>query len=198
MQEVPSALLFFCPLFLPAMSPPRSAELLPGLPSPPASRLWPPPAAINQIYGFWLNGPVLTYTEPMPVIQPLPSLLADRTGVCPIFGMDCGRSTPLALMTWDVQEEREKPGKRRIRQIIAARCDGQFKGIMRTSKRDWSGKRDSNSRPQPWQARIMLYQLDVVMSVLRYWINELQGEILERETRLELATPTLARSCSTN
>ena len=23
--------------------------------------------------------------------------------------------------------------------------------MMRTSKRDWSGKRDSNSRPQPWQ-----------------------------------------------
>ncbi|MGS4933977.1 hypothetical protein [Aeromonas caviae] len=39
----------------------------------------------------------------------------------------------------------------------------------------------------------MLYQLDVVMSVLRYWIDELQGEILERETRLELATPTLVR-----
>ncbi len=42
--------------------------------------------------------------------------------------------------------------------------------------------------------------------VLRNWIRVLGGEIefegfeerLERETRLELATPTLARSCSTN
>ena len=69
-------------------------------------------------------------------------------------------------MTWDVRG-REKAGKRRIRQIIAARCDGQFKGIMRTSKRNWSGKRDSNSRPQPWQARIMLYQQDAAVMVLR-------------------------------
>jgi hypothetical protein len=77
----------------------------------------------------------------------------------------------------------------------------------------------------------MLCQLNVAMSVLKYWIHELRGEIgagnetrtrdpdlgkvvlyqlsysrnrmssasdLERETRLELATPTLARSCSTN
>ncbi len=52
----------------------------------------------------------------------------------------------------------------------------------------------------------MLYQQDAAVMVLRNWIRVLGGEIefegfeerLERETRLELATPTLARSCSTN
>ncbi|MBL0678495.1 hypothetical protein [Aeromonas dhakensis] len=43
----------------------------------------------------------------------------------------------------------------------------------------------------------MLYQLNVAVIVLSNWIRELGGEIefeerLERETRLELATPTLA------
>ncbi len=161
-------------------------------------------AAINQNYELWLNAPILTYTEPLSVIQALPSLLADRKGLCPISGRLLASNTSWSYdLGW---RGREKAGKRRIRQIIAARCDGQFKGIMRTSKRDWSGKRDSNSRPQPWQARIMLYQQDAAVMVLRNWIRVLGGEIefegfeerLERETRLELATPTLARSCSTN
>ena len=46
----------------------------------------------------------------------------------------------------------------------------------------------------------MLYQQDAAVMVLRNWIRVLGGEIefegfeerLERETRLELATPTLA------
>ncbi|MDM5056485.1 hypothetical protein OB956_19745 [Aeromonas dhakensis] len=44
----------------------------------------------------------------------------------------------------------------------------------------------------------MLYQLNVAAIVLRNWIRELGGrdiefeERLERETRLELATPALA------
>ena len=174
---------------------------------------------------------------------------------------------------------------------------------MRTSKRDWSGKRDSNSRPQPWQGadhalptgcgnecveildlctsrreigagnetrtrdpdlgkvvlyqlsysrnrcllqvigagnetrtrdpdlgKVVLYQLSysrigiiicssllirigagnetrtrdpdlgkVVLYQLSYSRNRMSSASdLERETRLELATPTLARSCSTN
>ncbi len=48
------------------------------------------------------------------------------------------------------------------------------------------------------KARIMLYQLGVVINMFIYWIWVLRRERLERETRLELATPTLARSCSTN
>ena len=51
----------------------------------------------------------------------------------------------------------------------------------------WSGKRGSNSRPRPWQGRALPTEL------FPHWVWK-----LERETRLELATPTLARSCSTN
>ena len=48
----------------------------------------------------------------------------------------------------------------------------------------WSGKRDSNSRPPPWQGDALP--------------TELFPHFMERKTRLELATPTLARWCSTN
>ena len=57
------------------------------------------------------------------------------------------------------------------------------------SGRGWvtlSGKRDSNSRPRPWQGRALPTELFPQLNPL------------ERKTRLELATPTLARSCSTN
>jgi hypothetical protein len=57
---------------------------------------------------------------------------------------------------------------------------------------DWSGKRDSNSRPRPWQGRALPTELFPQQVLLTICI------CLERETRLELATPTLARSCSTN
>ncbi len=123
---------------------------------------------------------------------------------------------------------------------------------------DWSGKRDSNSRPRPWQGRALPTELfpqrnitytylvklfgagneiqtrdpslgkhrscstnlatpakrigagnetrtrdpdlgKVVLYQLSYSRNRLSlANNLERETRLELATPTLARSCSTN
>ncbi|MFQ2381315.1 hypothetical protein [Aeromonas dhakensis] len=89
--------------------------------------------------------------------------------------------------------------------IVLSNWIRELGGERLNLKRDWSGKQDSNSQPQPWQAWIMLYhQQDVAAIVLRNWICELRGkeiefkERLERETRLELATPTLARSCSTN
>ena len=51
----------------------------------------------------------------------------------------------------------------------------------------------------PDLGKVVLYQLSYsrlggsdAVCILRYF------QILERETRLELATPTLARSCSTN
>lgn len=40
--------------------------------------------------------------------------------------------------------------------------------------------------------------LDEIIAALRAAAPARQREGLERETRLELATPTLARSCSTN
>src|SRR5690606_8650256 len=58
----------------------------------------------------------------------------------------------------------------------------------------WSGKRDSNSRPRPWQGRALPTEL----FPLGWCVAVKANQILERETRLELATPTLARSCSTN
>ena len=70
----------------------------------------------------------------------------------------------------------------------------------------WSGKRDSNSRPRPWQGRALPTELfPLILFSNAYcpkhdiWMVLPFGfQILERETRLELATPTLARSCSTN
>ena len=61
----------------------------------------------------------------------------------------------------------------------------------------WSGKRDSNPRPRPWQGRALPTELfprvaAAVVTIL--YVNVL----LERKTGLEPATPTLARSCSTN
>ena len=52
--------------------------------------------------------------------------------------------------------------------------------------------------PSLGKAWMMLYQPGVVINMFIYWIWVLRRERLERETRLELATPTLARSCSTN
>ena len=49
---------------------------------------------------------------------------------------------------------------------------------MRTSKRDWSGKRDSNLRPQPWRKRgPCLPNRTAAVMVLRNWIRVLWGEI---------------------
>jgi hypothetical protein len=80
----------------------------------------------------------------------------------------------------------------------------------------WSGKRDSNSRPRPWQGRALPTELfpqwypggDLnphehnvhwILSPTCLPFHHLGIlKITERETRLELATPTLARSCSTN
>ncbi|WP_439844308.1 hypothetical protein [Aeromonas dhakensis] len=82
--------------------------------------------------------------------------------------------------------------------IVLSNWIRELGGERLNLKRDWSGKRDSNSRPQPWQAWIMLYQQDVAAIVLSNWIRELGRreiefeERLERETRLELATPALA------
>ena len=53
---------------------------------------------------------------------------------------------------------------------------------VRRYKKRWSGKRGSNSRPPPWQGGAL---------PLSYFRG------MERKTRLELATPTLARWCST-
>ena len=72
-----------------------------------------------------------------------------------------------------------------------------FKSLVSTdstTRANWSGKRGSNSRPRPWQGRALPTELfPLGWSVLCSTF-----QILERETRLELATPTLARSCSTN
>ncbi|WP_143248375.1 hypothetical protein [Aeromonas dhakensis] len=82
--------------------------------------------------------------------------------------------------------------------IVLSNWIRELGGERLNLKRDWSGKRDSNSRPLPWQARIMLYQLNVAVTVWRNWIRELGGreiefeERLERKTRLELAIPALA------
>src|SRR5690606_2705849 len=61
----------------------------------------------------------------------------------------------------------------------------------------WSGKRDSNSRPRPWQGRALPTEL-FPLGCSGAGVSCDTFQILERETRLELATPTLARSCSTN
>ena len=101
-------------------------------------------------------------------------------------------------------------GKRENRQTAgydkSSRRDVMGNSIQRDEDFEEIGrKRDSNSRPQPWQARIMLYQQDAAVMVLRNWIRVLgernsKGSKRDwsRETRLELATLTLARSCSTN
>ncbi len=102
----------------------------------------------------------------------------------------------------------------------------------------WSGKRDSNSRPRPWQGRalpteLFPHRVDAVASDDTHYHLDCDRSFfgagnetcnwptlgrdpwgrastlfsaifqqtlffLERETRFELATPTLARSCSTN
>ena len=64
-------------------------------------------------------------------------------------------------------------------------------------KKFWSGKGDSNSRPQPWQGYALPTEL-FPRSLFGFLNKKLNQKILERETRLELATPTLARLCSTN
>ena len=48
----------------------------------------------------------------------------------------------------------------------------------------------------PDLGKVVLYQLSY--SRLGVSVLDKHFQILERETRLELATPTLARSCSTN
>ena len=60
-----------------------------------------------------------------------------------------------------------------------------------------SGKGDSNSRPQPWQGYALPTELfpHIEQFLLKLTLKKTN---LERETRLELATPTLARLCSTN
>ena len=81
-----------------------------------------------------------------------------------------------------------------------------------------SGKRDSNSRPQPWQGCALPTELFPQIKKCPRQESNLHvsqhshlkrarlpfrhvgkwKRISERKTRLELATPTLARLCSTN
>ena len=75
-----------------------------------------------------------------------------------------------------------------------------------------SGKRGSNSRPQPWQGCALPTELFprfcstnwAILAFLRITPHYASFCLLnskfqrERKTRLELATPTLARLCSTN
>src|SRR5450830_88705 len=76
--------------------------------------------------------------------------------------------------------------------------------VRRTcSLNSWSGRRVSNSRPQPWQGcalptellplRVLLLVLHTTPLLLRY-----AQQALEREKSLELSTSTLARLRSTN
>ena len=70
----------------------------------------------------------------------------------------------------------------------------------KASLRDWSGKRGSNSRPQPWQGCALPTELFPRNRLCRHAFTSTRPHIskLERETRLELATSTLARLRSTN
>ncbi|MBL0673345.1 hypothetical protein ABQG55_00585 [Aeromonas dhakensis] len=60
--------------------------------------------------------------------------------------------------------------------IVLSNWIRELGGERLNLKGDWSGKRDSNSQPQPWQAWIMLYQQDVAVIVLSNWIRELGGK----------------------
>ncbi|QQA62166.1 hypothetical protein JC965_06660 [Aeromonas caviae] len=82
---------------------------LAGLAIPTCKPFMAATAAINQNDEFWLNAPVLTYTEPLSVIQALPSLLADRKGLCPISGRLLASNT-----SWSY--DLGCAGKREIRQ----------------------------------------------------------------------------------
>ncbi|SIT49125.1 hypothetical protein BN2475_1260008 [Paraburkholderia ribeironis] len=67
----------------------------------------------------------------------------------------------------------------------------------------WSGRRGSNSRPQPWQGCALPTELLPRCTASQHAAFLLRQTTrcfkkLERETRLELATSTLARLRSTN
>ena len=61
-----------------------------------------------------------------------------------------------------------------------------------------SGKRGSNSRPQPWQGCALPTELFPHVKHESVFYKLKSNFQRERKTRLELATPTLARLCSTN
>ena len=70
---------------------------------------------------------------------------------------------------------------------------------------NWSGKRGSNSRPQPWQGCALPTELFPqcrkikIGTAARARIATVgQRRVVERETRFELATSTLGRLRSTN
>ena len=115
----------------------------------------------------------------------------------------------LVIFQWDklTRKNLKKVSmRRRWRQAVDNSVHKSISGTKKTTstndfiveviwiwKKIWSGKRDSNSRPRPWQGRALPTELFPLGCVYCDYF-----QILERETRLELATPTLARSCSTN
>jgi hypothetical protein len=74
-------------------------------------------------------------------------------------------------------------------------------GVQHAAIKLWSGRRVSNSRPQPWQGCALPTELlphgVLLLYHYRYRYDVLQLE-LEREKSLELSTSTLARLRSTN
>ena len=118
----------------------------------------------------------------------------NRTGVHGFAGR-CITTLPPRRVTWMLDCSRCG-----FRVPEADAAASQTKKGSAASLSDWSGRRVSNSRPQPWQGCALPTELlphDTCCGKPGNR-NRIDQKILERETSLELATSTLARLRSTN